>query len=188
VTNPPFEARPGYPGAPINLERAARDFAVFQCRRNPVSLTGKIASRLRSEDAFTLIELLIVMQLLGILMMIGTPAFLSFRGKADADAAQQNVRGAIVAAEGYNQANSGTPTDADNNAGTTQYAGMTRALLLNQTASLDPGLVTSVSTSGASYCLQDTVGAITYHYVGGADANVLPNGGTVAIASCPSLP
>ena len=145
-------------------------------------------ARMASEEGFTLIELLVVMQILGILAMVAVPSFLSFRGKAQAAAAQSNVRSAIPAAEAYYQANVGTATDADHNASTTQYKGMTTTLLSTQAPGIAPTLVVTVSANGSSYCLQNTNGSSVYHYVGGIDAGVVANGGKVYTGTCPTLP
>ena len=129
-------------------------------------MIDKIKSRMANEQGFTLIELLVVIVIIGILVAIAVPSYLSFRTKAETAAAEANVRTAIPAAESYYQTNNNS------------YAGMTGAKLRLEA----PGIKTTVKAgdNGAGgYCIQDTEGSSatpTWSYNGGT-------GGTATITN-----
>ena len=129
-----------------------------------MQVIDKIKTRMASEQGFTLIELLVVIVILGILVAIAVPSYLSFRGNASQAAAQANVRSAIPAAEGYYQ---------DPNAGNGSYTGLTKAGLAAQAPGVDPNVNVAVKNSGGGYCLDDTNGGKKAYYIGG-------NAGTVS--------
>jgi type IV pilus assembly protein PilA len=127
----------------------------------------KLKTRMASEQGFTLIELLVVIVILGILVAIAVPSYLSFRGNAAQAAAQANVRSAIPAAEGYYQ----DPTYGNGtyyHLGIAANGSMTAADLALVAPGIAPTVTVESLNAGQGYCLGNVNGTKKAYYIGGA--------------------
>ncbi len=108
------------------------------------------------QGGFTLIELLVVIIIIGILLAVAVPSYLSFRDRANNSAAQANLRAIVPSMESYY---------ADNNA----YTGMT---LANLKSTYDQALDTSKyalsGTTASAYCMSSASGKWTAKKTGPA--------------------
>jgi type IV pilus assembly protein PilA len=134
-------------------------------RLRPLAL--RIQRRLEGEQGFTLVELMIVMLIMGILLTMAVPTYLTFKDRSAKTGAKQDVSQAFRAVQSYNADNyPGSPNDPDASAADTGFTGITlTALATKYDASISTGVTSpfvlnpvGFTGTATDFCLTATMG------------------------------
>jgi len=101
--------------------------SVSRLRHTASRVAGAVRARLADERGFTLVELTIVLLILGILLTIALPSYLSFKDRADKTAAKEtltDLQKAAIAYRADNFPNSGADPDSSTSTSDTGFQGI----------------------------------------------------------------
>ncbi len=109
------------------------------------SVIGRLRKRLRRQGGFTLVELMIVVNIMGTLSMMALPSYMNLERRATDNAAKANLGTALNSVEAYFQEHN-------------SYAGMTLPGLLAYDQALDQSMFTLAGVTATTYCIQSPQG------------------------------
>jgi prepilin-type N-terminal cleavage/methylation domain-containing protein len=120
-------------------------------------MLAKLHARLRKNEGFTLIELLVVMIIIGILVAIAIPSYLSLKGRAHKSAAEGDLRALVPDIESY-YADFGTYDAGGANAMSIAFLKLHYDQSINTVAGTDPVYEAPTNLSATTYCFSVTDG------------------------------
>lgn len=143
----------------------------------------------RSEEGFTLVELLVVVVIIGVLVAIAIPMYGSYRKGAANKSAQSDVRGAITAVEQYysENANKYPPSTAGTLGVAVDFKDTTQTGNVPQKATVSPGNTLSFVNKTDTYyiCAVNSDGGTVYVY-NTADGKSVHKSAGADLATCVS--
>lgn len=157
-------------------------------------LAERVQRRLAAEEGFTLVELTIVLLILGILLTIAVPSYLSFKDRSYKTAAKADVAQAMRSVISYGADNyPNSPNDPDASTSDSGYTGLDLAPLATKydaAISTTPGAPFVINpvgfaSSSTDFCLTATAGrwiAVQHGPGGGITVGTLFTPGTCTVS------